>query len=40
MPESEHHCDLLAAYVEKVLKQKKELEDDLARPADRIAENG
>ena len=27
------------AYIEKVLRQKKEAEDDLARAANRIAEN-
>ena len=39
MLEGEHHWDQVAANIEKVLKQKKEAEDDLASAADRIAEN-
>ena len=39
MLESERHWDQVTAYIEKVLRQKKDAEDDLARAAGRIAEN-
>ena len=39
MLQSDHQWDQVAAYIEKVLSQRKEAENDLARAADRIAEN-
>ena len=38
MLESEHNWNQVAAYIEKVLRQNKDGENDLARAADRIAE--
>ena len=38
MLESEHYWEQVAAYIEKVLRQKKEAENDLATAADLIAE--
>ena len=39
MLENKQHWVQVAAYIEKVLRQKKEDEDNLARAADRIAGN-
>ena len=39
MLQSEHNWEQVAAYIEKVLRQKTEGEYDLARAADRVAEN-